>query len=180
MTFKTAFNFSNGWETQWGKKLYSDDPDDPGGETKYGITKRDYPELDIKNLTIEQAMAVLNKDYWLAYKSDQLPWPLGWAHFDCCVNVGNKSRRKDGSINVHNRANKILQRAVKTDDDGIVGNITLKKAANFKGGNLSAIRDVIERVIYYRQLADKRPIFKKYINGWQNRTDDLIKNIMID
>ena len=34
---------------------YVDDPVDRGGETKYGISKRSYPDLDIANLTLEQA-----------------------------------------------------------------------------------------------------------------------------
>ena len=33
---------------------YVNDPDDRGGETKYGISKLSYPSLDIKNLTIER------------------------------------------------------------------------------------------------------------------------------
>jgi lysozyme family protein len=32
---------------------YVNDPDDPGGETKFGITKRNYPTLNIKSLTVE-------------------------------------------------------------------------------------------------------------------------------
>lgn len=43
---------------------YVNDPDDSGGETKYGISKRAYPNLDIKNLTIEQAHAIYEKDYF--------------------------------------------------------------------------------------------------------------------
>ena len=34
---------------------YVNDPKDLGGETKYGITKRFYPDVDIKNLTKEKA-----------------------------------------------------------------------------------------------------------------------------
>ena len=43
---------------------YVNDPDDPGGETKYGISKRSYPALDIKNLTVEQATAIYLRDFW--------------------------------------------------------------------------------------------------------------------
>ena len=43
---------------------YVNDPADPGGETKYGISKRSYPALDIKNLTVEQATAIYLKDFW--------------------------------------------------------------------------------------------------------------------
>ena len=37
---------------------YVNDPRDSGGETKYGIAKKFYPNLDIKNLTVEQAKAI--------------------------------------------------------------------------------------------------------------------------
>src|SRR5690606_28008981 len=37
---------------------YVNNPSDPGGETKYGISKRSYPELDIANLTQEDAIAI--------------------------------------------------------------------------------------------------------------------------
>jgi lysozyme family protein len=43
---------------------YVNDPADPGGETKYGISKRSYPGIDIKNLTVEQATAIYLKDFW--------------------------------------------------------------------------------------------------------------------
>jgi lysozyme family protein len=43
---------------------YSFDLGDPGGETKYGISKRTYPHLDIKNLTLDDAKWLYSKDYW--------------------------------------------------------------------------------------------------------------------
>ena len=42
---------------------YVNDPDDPGGETKFGISKRAYPHLDIKNLTEEHAADIYYNDY---------------------------------------------------------------------------------------------------------------------
>ena len=44
---------------------YVNDPDDPGGETKYGISKRSYPTLDIRDLTKDQAIAIYYRDFWL-------------------------------------------------------------------------------------------------------------------
>ena len=38
---------------------YVNDPDDPGGETKYGISKKAFPKEDIKNLTIVRAKDIL-------------------------------------------------------------------------------------------------------------------------
>ena len=43
---------------------YSNDPDDLGRETKYGISKRSYPDVDIKNLTVEGAIEIYTRDYW--------------------------------------------------------------------------------------------------------------------
>jgi len=51
---------------------YVNDPDDPGGETKYGISKRSYPNLDIKNLTIDSAIDIYYKDFWLKYKLNSI------------------------------------------------------------------------------------------------------------
>ena len=50
---------------------YVNDPSDPGGETKYGISKRAFPDLDIKNLTEEQAILIYYDEYWLDAKVDK-------------------------------------------------------------------------------------------------------------
>ena len=57
--FDRAFRFLIGEEGG-----YSADPHDPGGETKFGISKRAYPQLDIKSLTLDQAKAIYRRDYW--------------------------------------------------------------------------------------------------------------------
>ncbi len=51
--FEGALKFTLSW-----KGGLVNDPNDPGGETKYGISKRAYPELDIANLTLEQAKGI--------------------------------------------------------------------------------------------------------------------------
>ena len=67
---------------------YVNDPHDPGGETKYGISKRAYPKLDIKNLTLEDALALYYRDYWYLAKSSG--FPLDVCVLDCAVNEGTK------------------------------------------------------------------------------------------
>lgn len=64
------------------------DPEDPGGETKYGISKRAYPRLDIKNLTLEDASAIYKRDYWNAAGCDDLDDSLALVVFDTAVNCG--------------------------------------------------------------------------------------------
>lgn len=69
-----------------------DDPQDPGGLTKYGISKRQYPDLDIRNLTLEQARAIYLRDYWNTHGLDSLEYGKALLVFDCAVNGGNHSR----------------------------------------------------------------------------------------
>lgn len=67
---------------------YVNDPHDPGGETNYGISKRAYPNEDIKNLTLERARQIYERDYWRAADCDLLPWGEAVLVFDCAVNQG--------------------------------------------------------------------------------------------
>lgn len=67
---------------------YANNPADRGGETKYGISKRSYPNLDIANLTREEAAAIYKKDYWDAMNIDQLPPEMREVVFDAAVNQG--------------------------------------------------------------------------------------------
>ncbi len=87
--FTRALQFTSKWEGG-----YVNHPNDPGGETKYGISKRAYPKLDIKNLTREQANEIYYKDYWLAAGCDNLSVPLNLVCFDMAVNSGVGRARK--------------------------------------------------------------------------------------
>lgn len=82
-SFDKAFEFVIGAE---GK--LTDDPLDPGGLTKYGISHRAYPTKDIRNLTLDDAKAIYRMDYWDKCDCDDLPFPLDIAMFDTAVNMG--------------------------------------------------------------------------------------------
>lgn len=62
--------------------------DDPGGETNFGISKKSYPNLDIKNLTVKQAIEIYKKDYWDKVGCNYLEYPLDIVVFDTAVNMG--------------------------------------------------------------------------------------------
>jgi lysozyme family protein len=51
---------------------YVNNPKDPGGETKYGIAKRSHPDVDIKNLTVDDALQIYWNDYWDALGLDDV------------------------------------------------------------------------------------------------------------
>jgi lysozyme family protein len=96
--FDRAFNYVVGAEG-----VYSDDPTDPGnwtggivdgvgqGEfkgTKYGISAKSYPTLDIRNLTLAQAKEIYKRDYWDRIRLDVRPYGAAICLFDCAVNQG--------------------------------------------------------------------------------------------
>jgi lysozyme family protein len=83
--FDRAFSFVCSPSIEGG---YVNDPADPGGETKFGISKRSYPDLEIRNLTAEQAKEIYRRDYWEKAGCNGLPWPLDVITFDCAVNQG--------------------------------------------------------------------------------------------
>ncbi len=67
---------------------YVNDPKDPGGETKYGISKRAFPMLDIKDLTRGEAADIYRHEYWEKAGCDGLSWPMNMVVFDTAVNLG--------------------------------------------------------------------------------------------
>lgn len=73
---------------------YVNDPVDPGGETKYGIAKRYNPEVDIKNLTREEALKIYHKKYWLTSGCAQMKWPMNLVVMDTAVNMGVSRAKK--------------------------------------------------------------------------------------
>jgi len=81
--FRKSLKFTLKWEGG-----YVSDPHDPGGETKWGISKGAYPDLDIENLTAEKASEIYAKDYWDKCGCDNIPYPLCTAVFDSAVNCG--------------------------------------------------------------------------------------------
>jgi lysozyme family protein len=136
---------------------YVNDPKDLGGETKYGITKRFYPDIDIKNLTIEQAKEIYKKDYWDRNKVESLPQNLWHIYFDMCVNMGKRT------------AVKVLQRAAvnKGKDIEVDGGLGPMTIGALKGVELDRVRAF--RVKYYVDLITTKPEQEKFYLGWFRR-----------
>lgn len=88
---------------------YVNDPDDPGGETNWGISKRSYPHVNIKELGREDAIAIYYRDFWLKILGDQLSDGASYQLLDSAVNSGVIQ-----SI-------RFMQRALGVADDGIFG-----------------------------------------------------------
>ena len=80
MNFDVAFEKLIGHEGG-----YVNDARDPGGETKYGISKRAYPDEDIAGLTLERAKQIYRRDYWDAVQAEYLPDAVRFDLFDAAA-----------------------------------------------------------------------------------------------
>lgn len=147
--FPLALSFSLKWE---GGEKYTNDPVDPGGETKYGISKRAYPDIDIKSLTLQEASLLYKKDYWDKIEADKIEKALAIVAFDCSVNCG-VGRTKSWLVELE------------------------KKAKDLEEEKRKARWLIQRRIAYYNDLVKKKPTFSKYIKGWLNRCNDLGKYI---
>lgn len=82
---------------EWGNRPdggYTNNPLDPGGETKFGISKRAHPNEDIKNLTLERALEIYRAQYWDFYNVESLGLSLSVAAFDSYVQHSPKAVRR--------------------------------------------------------------------------------------
>jgi len=145
---------------------YASLPNDPGGETNFGISQRDYPRLDIRNLTREGAMAIYFRDFWKAGRYAELPNAIAVKLFDLSVNMGPA------------HAVQCLQRALRACgttvvEDGALGNATVAAANRANGAALlAALRS--EAAGYYRATAEMsagrgQGGESSFLAGWLNR-----------
>jgi len=144
---------------------YVNHPSDPGGETKYGISKRSYPYLDIQSLTVEDAKEIYRRDWWDKYGYGTLMGNIGEKLFDFAINMGAES------------AHRLLQRAINhlgqkivVEVDGIIG-LKTRTAMMFcrKIALMDALR--LEAIRYYTYLA-KRKSMRVFLLGWIKRALD--------
>lgn len=150
MNFEQAVEHILKWEAG-----YVDDPDDKGGETNFGISKRSYPKLDIKNLDKDDAKEIYERDYWIPCSCDKLPGPIALLVFDTAVNMGK------------NRAIEILQESVGVNTDGIIGPNTLKSVQSIDVKDL-AVEYCSRKMKVYTSLSG----WVKYGFGWSRRLFD--------
>jgi len=145
---------------------YVDIAADPGGETKFGITRRDYPDVDIAALTRAQAVAIYYRDWWQRYRYSELPGPIGAKLFDLAVNIG-----PDHAVRCLQRALRACGRRVA--EDGALGRATIATAgAANQLALLAALR--AEAAGYYRALAAIERGRRaggdlEFLGGWLNR-----------
>lgn len=152
-------NFDQAFEQLIGHEGgYVNNSNDRGGETKFGISKRSYPALDIKSLTLDNAKAIYRTDYWDKCMCDRLPALIRFDVFDTAVNSGVRM------------AIRLVQKAMNLKDDGVIGPITLEAINRANGVSLSVIFNA-ERLIYMTSLTD----WQYFGKGWARRVASNLK-----
>ena len=135
---------------------YVNHPNDPGGETMYGVTARvarahGYTGA-MRNLPKATAKRIADQSYWQAMHGDELPRAVAWQVLDAAYNHGNR------------QAVKFLQRAVGASPDGLIGPRTL-----------AAVRAMDENDVLFLFLAERLEFFtnlriwEKFGKGWSRR-----------
>jgi len=137
----------------------TNDPADPGGYTLYGIAQRYHPQIDVRSLTLEKARAIYRSDYWDAVQAEQLPRVLALVTFDAAVQHSPTE------------AVKLLQAALRVEDDGVLGPVTLAAA---RAARAEAVpRALGLRARRYHQQVELYPYKAKWLNGWLIRLFEL-------
>ena len=133
---------------------------DRGGETKFGIAKVFNPDVDIKKMTMFQAMEIYFKKYWLTTLCDKFSGPLALCVFDASVNHGSVA-----SI-------KMLQRSINVEPDGQIGPITLGKLNSFPSVTLC---DIIlkSREDFFKAIVNRNSSQSKFLKGWLARVSSI-------
>jgi len=151
MTFDEAFTRLLGNEG-----AYSNHPDDPGGETMWGITaavaRAHGYQGEMRNLPRDTAKDIYRKDYWQRAGADQYDGAIGFQFFDAAVNHGPE------------QAIRFLQLAARVTADGVVGAQTVAAIRATPVPKL-IMRFIAARLRFWAKLKT----FDQFGRGWVNR-----------
>ena len=156
MNFDQAFDKLMGYEGG-----YSNNPNDPGGETMYGITSivaraNGYLEA-MKDMPVDVAKRIYRANYWDKCQADKLPDLIRYAVFDAAVNSGVK------------QSVMWLQRSVGADADGVVGPQTLATVNSLNPDGILR-RILSQRLVFMTSLAG----WPEFGKGWARRIGGLL------
>lgn len=157
---------------------FSDDPDDSGGATRFGITeavaRRHGYTGPMRALPADLAREIYRTDYWDAQQLDSVALisrPVAFELFDTGINMGTDQAGEflQMSLNAFNR------RGSDYDDievDGEIGTRTLEALAAFLAHRKRDGETVLLRALNalqgaaYIELAERRDKDERFVFGW--------------
>jgi len=140
----------------WEGTVYENVAGDRGGGTKFGITEKDYPSVNIRNLTRSAATDIYWNDYWKRGKLNQIPQRIQFMQFAGTVNFGIT-----GQI-------KALQDAANVTQDGVLGMVTIAAASFVTPYALFQAQKA-----RYDRIVANNPSQAIFYDGWINRISDI-------
>ncbi|WP_170439329.1 holin-associated N-acetylmuramidase [Ruegeria arenilitoris] len=167
---------------------FVDDPDDPGGATKYGVTIHTMRRLgldltrdgtvdrrDVMALGRDQAVAIFITHYFQKPGLARVPHVLQPTLFDMYVNAGGQA------VRILQRL--LVQMGFSLAVDGVLGPRTAGACDQAANPDPVVLRDAygVARMNYYFRLADRRPALRKYVRsrnggkgGWIRRAEEFL------
>jgi len=128
--------------------------------SKYGISAAAHPNVDIANLTAEDAMGIYQREYWEPIWGDQLPDVVAFELFDEAVNMG-----VSGAV-------KMVQGAVGVFKDGKMGPATFSALSAVDPSKLGVLM-CASRLEFYTSL----PNWPDESRGWARRVARDLRNL---
>jgi len=136
---------------------FVNDSKDPGGATKWGISQKSFPNIDIANLTDEQARSLYFTHYWVPAKCALMPERLRLIYFDMCVLHGINAATTTLQKALNNAGQHVLV-------DGVIGSETLNAAVYLEPDRLRSYR-----VLRISNIVLNKPAMERFWYGWYKR-----------
>ena len=153
---------------------FTDNSNDAGGPTRYGITQTDYnvhlkasglPWQSVEFITMQQVDNIYYNMYWSPIHGDDLPFPIDWITFDAGVNMGIQTaiNMLEQAINFPEDSSitPALLNAIKSDCSTLVGTHALKE------------KELSERLNRYNDIVAQHANDQEFLQGWINRVNIL-------
>jgi lysozyme family protein len=149
---------------------YVNHPDDPGGETYNGISRRAHPNwegwplIDQKKPIPEDLVRrFYYEQFWKPLRCEEMSSPIGEYLFDFAVNAGIR------------QAVITIQSAVGVAADGILGPITME-AIRRSDVRILMYELLLRRIDFYISITlPRRKQFAAFLLGWMRRTVEVFK-----
>lgn len=141
-----------------GGAKFTDIASDRGGATKYGISQAAYPNLDIRNLSEQQARDIYKRDYWDRVRADDIDSDIIADNiFDTAVNMGVRTASRLAQVTLD------IEPA-----DGIIGSQSLK-IINAASDETFITHFTIAKIARYANICMRDRSQSKFLLGWVNR-----------
>lgn len=158
-----------GFVLKWEGSVFTDDPDDHGGATRYGIIQREYdryrqtigkPLQSVEAIAMDEVRTIYRSQYWVALQCEATPIPLDLVLLDTGILMGV------------GRSARLLQEALGIHVDGVIGKDTRSAITGADPATLA--RDVMDlREQRLRVIVEHDATQQKFLKGWLNRLNDL-------